>query len=150
MNRIRVTRLILSGLVTLAVFIVVELLWEPVLTWALWRRLAASWGLSATPLDLSLAGQLLNIGIALVNSIMMMWLYVALRPMFGVGPRTALIAGGFVFTFVTAFAVNYVNLGRLQWPYAVVETVNLVVELPIAIIVGARFYESGRWALSEI
>jgi hypothetical protein len=149
MNRIRVARLILSALVTLVVFIVVELLWEPVLTWALWRRLAASWGLSASPIDWSLAQQLLNIGIALVNTIMMMWLYVALRPMFGVGPLTALIASGFAFAFVTAFTINYVNLGRLQWPYAVVETVNLIVELPIAMIAGASVYESGRWALSE-
>jgi len=149
MNRIRVTRLVLSALITLLVFIAVELLWEPALTWMLWRKLASAWGLTATSFDWSLGEQLVNIGIGLFNCIMMMWLYVSLRPMFGVGPRTALIASGFVFAFVTVLTFNYVNLERLQWPYAVIETVNLLVELPIAMVLGARFYESGRWALSE-
>lgn len=162
MNRIRISRLLLSGLVTLVVFIAVELLWESLLIWAVWPRVAAAWELSATPLDWSAAWRLsetpldwsvgqqaLNYGIALVNSIMMIWLYAALRPMFGVGTRTALIASGFVFVFVSAFIINSVNLGHQTFPYAVVETASLIVELPLAIIVGARYYESGKWALSE-
>lgn len=149
MNRIRVTRLLLSGLVTLAVFILVELLWESFLAWAVWSRVAAAWGLSAAPLEWSAAQHALNIGIALVNCIMLMWLYAALRPMFGVGTRTALIASGFVFVFVSAFIINSANLGHQTLPYALVEMVSLIVELPIAMIVGARFYESGRWALGE-
>jgi hypothetical protein len=162
MNRIRVSQLLLSGLITLVFFIVVELLWESLLIWVVWPRVAAAWELSAAPLDWSAAWRLsespldwsaiqhvLNIGIALINSIMMMWLYAALRPMFGVGTRTALISSAFVFVFVSAFIINSVNLGYQDLPYAVVEMASLIVELPIAIIFGARFYESGKWALDE-
>jgi hypothetical protein len=149
MNRIRITRLLLSGLVTLIVFILVELLWESFLVWAVWGRIAVAWGLSSAPLEWSAAQHALNIGIALVNSILMIWLYAALRPMFGVGPRTALITSGFVFAFVSAFTVNSINLGHQTFPYAIVVMVSLIVELPIAILVGARFYESGKWALNE-
>lgn len=149
MNRIRVTRLLLSGLATLIAFILVELLWESFLVWAVWSKVAAAWGLSAAPIDWSAAQHVLNIAIALINSIMMIWLYAALRPMFGVGPRTALITSGFVFVFVSASIINSVNLGQQTFPYAVVEMISLVLELPIAIIIGARYYESGKWALSE-
>ena len=110
MNRIKVNRLLLSGLVTFLVFIVLEIVIEYVLGYYLLGRfipvlrdpwlLPASWGVW---------NRILNLSIALVNCIMLIWLYAALRPMFGVGPRTALIAGAFVFYFVFS-SINFEDL----------------------------------------
>jgi hypothetical protein len=69
--------------------------------------------------------------------------------MFGVGPRTALIAGAFVFAFVFAFELNHVNLGFIPYRLALVDAIDLVIELPLSLIVGAQVYESGRWDVSN-
>lgn len=147
MNRIRLGRLLIAGLITLLVFIAIEVLWEGVIGSALFSRIAEVYSRYYTVQGWTLPNHALNIGIALVNTIMMMWLYVALRPMFGVGTRTALITSGFVFAFVLAFAINNVNLGVLPRSVAAVDMVNLVIEMPLSIIVGTRFYESGDWSV---
>lgn len=143
MNRIRTGRLLAAGLITLLVFILVEIVWEFIIGAALFPRILevsrASLGLKEwTPTSFAI-----NIGVAAVNSIMMIWLYAALRPMFGVGPRNALITSGFVFAFVLAFSVNTVNIGYYPGLVAMFDMVSLLVELPIAIIAGAAFYEAG-------
>ena len=74
---------------------------------------------------------------------MLMWLYAALRPMFGVGIRTALITCAFAFTFVAAYVVNQVNLGLYPTWVGLIELIHLALELPLALIAGAQFYEAG-------
>ena len=91
----------------------------------------------------STANYALNIFIALVKSTMMMWLYAALRPMFGVGIRTALITSVFVFTFIAFYVVNQTNLGIFPIWIASIELLYLVIELPLALLAGALFYEAG-------
>jgi hypothetical protein len=85
--------------------------------------------------------RLLNLLIALITCTLLTWLYAALRPMFGVGPQTALAASAFAFFFVAAFAINSVNLGIYPLPVALIELGYQLVELPIAILAGARVYE---------
>lgn len=74
---------------------------------------------------------------------MLMWLYAALRPMFGVGIRTALISSAFALVFITSYAVNQTNLGLFPWWISLTELVFQVIELPIALIAGAQYYEAG-------
>ena len=74
---------------------------------------------------------------------MVMWLYAALRPMFGVGPKTALITGAFVLTFISAYAINESNLGIYPLQVTLVQLFYWVIELPLAVIAGAYFYEAG-------
>jgi hypothetical protein len=143
MNKIKVGRLLASGLITFLTFIAIELLVENIVGNRLFGLAYDDWYTDLIIPNWTVVNYVLNILFALVNSIVLMWLYAALRPMFGVGVRTALITSGFMFTFVATYAVNQANLGILPIWIAVIELVYLVIELPLALQVGAWFYEAG-------
>jgi hypothetical protein len=142
MNKIKVGRLLVAGLVTMIVFIMVEFLLEFVIfdaliglrNWINQLYAPSSWRIS---------NHVLNILIALVNSIILMWMYAALRPMFGVGPKTALIASGFAYAFIFSFMINFANLRFYPIRPALIEMFYQLIEIPIAILVGAYYYEGG-------
>ncbi len=142
MNKIKVGRLLAAGLVTLIVFIMVEFLLEFVIfdaliglgKWISQLYAPSSWNLS---------NHILNLFIALVNSIMLMWMYAALRPMFGVGPKTALIASVFAYAFIFSFSVNFANLRLYPIQPALIELFYQLIEIPVAILAGAYYYEGG-------
>jgi hypothetical protein len=142
MNEIKVWRLLLSGVITLLVFIAIEFIVESVIGNLFFNGVYNTWYRNVVITDWTLANSALNIFIALVNSTMMMWLYAALRPMFGVGVRTSLITSAFVFTFIAFYVVNQTNLGIFPIRISVIELVYLAVELPLALIAGAQFYEA--------
>lgn len=149
MNRIRPVRLLLAGLATLIVFLIIEILWEGLIGATLLNDALSSIRTIAGTDDWSLRAQVLNLVIALFNCFMMIWLYASLRPMYGVGVRTALIATAFVFAFVFAFELNLTNIGLIPGGLTLIDTVDLIVELPISLIAGAQVYESGRWDSSN-
>jgi hypothetical protein len=134
----------LGGLITLVVFILVEVVVESVLNEMLFRDALIIWHQGLDIPQWGGLNKLLNIFIAFLNSTMLIWLYAALRPMFGVGVKTALVTSFFGFVFVTAFAINSVNIGYYAWEIALIETFYLMIELPVSIVVGAHFYE-GMW-----
>lgn len=145
MNRIRLNRLLLAGLSTFLAFVAIELLWESLISALLPGDVLEAWTSFPRVSRWTLRHQAINLAIALGNCFMMIWLYASLRPMFGVGARTALIASAFVFVFVMAFELNYVNLGFFTFRLVLIEAVSLLVELPLALAAGAQVYESGRW-----
>lgn len=142
MNKIKVGRLLVAGMVTMIVFIMVEFLLEFVIfdaligmrNWINQLYAPSSWRISS---------HVLNILIALVNSIILMWMYAALRPMFGVGPKTALIASGFAYAFIFSFMVNFANLRFYPMRPALIELFYQLIEIPIAVLAGAYYYEGG-------
>jgi hypothetical protein len=141
MNEIRGRRLILSGFVTLIVFIATEILVESFIGGILFKSFIIK-HYSGIKLPLwSLKDQALNIGIALLNCMMLIWLYAGLRPMFGVGTKTALITSLYWLVFVTAFSINMANLGYYPWQIALIESFYLIIELPVAMIAGSIVYE---------
>lgn len=143
MNEIKVWRLLISGVITLLVFVAIELIVERVIGNVIFGGVYDAWYGELVLPYWNTANYVLNIFIALVNSTMMMWLYAALRPMFGVGVRTALITSVFVFTFITFYVVNQANLGIFPMGIAAIELLYLAIELPLALIAGAQFYEAG-------
>jgi hypothetical protein len=143
MNRIKVNRLLLAGLVTLLTFIAVEFVVESLICRPLFGRAIQEWHQTLNLAAWDIGNSMLNILIALVNCTLLTWLYAALRPMFGVGPRTALAASAFAFCFIAAFAINGVNLGNYPLRVALIELGYQLVELPVAILAGARVYEGG-------
>lgn len=149
MNRIRSPQLLLAGLATLFVFIIIELLWEGLIGTTLLNNALSSIRTLAGTDEWSLRAQVLNLIIALFNCFMMIWLYASLRPMYGVGVRTALIATAFVFAFVFAFELNLTNLGLIPGGLTLIDSIDLIVELPLSLIAGAQVYESGRWDTSN-
>jgi hypothetical protein len=142
MNKIKLNRLMLAGVVTLLTFIVVEFVVESLISRLLFGRAIEAWHQTLNLPTWSIGNSILNLLIALVNCTLLTWLYAALRPMFGVGSRTALATSAFAFFFVAAFAVNGVNLGY-PLRLALIELGYLLVELPLAILAGARAYEGG-------
>lgn len=149
MNRIRLNRLLIAGLATFLTFIGIELLWEGLIgSLLVGDALGPHVGYPSVS-AWTLRHQAVNLGIALGNCFMMIWLYASLRPMFGVGPRTALISSAFVFVFVFAFELNYANLGFFPFSLALFDALSLLIELPLAMIAGAQVYESGRWTHSN-
>ncbi|MGB2963207.1 MAG: hypothetical protein WBB69_04400 [Anaerolineales bacterium] len=141
MNEIKVKRLVLAGFLTLVVFILTEILVETFLEQVVCKQFYIDLYLGLGIPRWGLKNHLLNIGIGLVNCMMLIWLYAALRPMFGVGVKTALITSLYWLVFVTAFSINMANLGYYPWSIALVESIYLLIELPVALIAGAYFYE---------
>ncbi len=140
MNEINIKRLFVASLITLVVFIVVELLVETTFETFVFEHGITEWYLQLVQ-HWGWENNLVNILIALLNTSTMMWLYAALRPMFGVGVKTALITSLFVFVFVSAFAINVANLSGYPLRIALIESGYLILELPASIIAGAYIYE---------
>lgn len=143
MNRIRIGRLIISAMIALIVFFAVEFILEQVIGRYVFAGIIDEWVELSSILNWSAVNYVINILIFLASCIMVMWLYAALRPMFGVGPKTALITGAFVLTFISAYAINESNLGIYPLQVTLIQLFYWVIELPLAVIAGAYFYEAG-------
>jgi hypothetical protein len=68
------------------------------------------------------------------------WVYAAIRPRFGPGPRSALITSFLLWFMYLLFATNFARLGIFPLDLAVVSLAFNLVEIPAAILVGARIY----------
>ena len=74
-------------------------------------------------------------GIALV------WTYAAIRPRFGVGPRTAVYAGLFVWVLVGLLHwIGEAPMGLLPQRFYLIGTVVFLIVAPLAAVVGAKYY----------
>lgn len=143
LNEIKPKRLVFAGFLTFLSFLMVEWVVERLIGRALIGDFLVAWHQTLAVPDWGITNILLNLLIALVNTTILMWLYAALRPMFGVGIQTALITSFFLIIFMAVFSINMINLGVFPWEIGLLETVYLIVELPLAMIVGARVYEAG-------
>jgi len=85
---------------------------------------------------------------AFLIGIMAVWLYAAIRPRFGAGPRTAVMAGFamWIFVYVQGMIVT-ANMGVLPVGLLLISTIVGLVELVVAALVGAWLYkEEGQAA----
>jgi hypothetical protein len=74
--------------------------------------------------------------------ILMIWLYAAIRPRFGAGPRTAICAGLVVWAFAYFYStIGFVALGLFPANVIFIGLVWGLVELPVAAVVGAWLYQ---------
>lgn len=142
MNQINVKRMLLAGLVMFVVWIAYEILVEHVLSKILFGQTSTEMWLEVIDLGaLSGLNQWVNILIAILNCTIMIWLYASLRPMYGVGTRTALITCAFGVVWMLSMFINFTNLGLLPPKLALFEAAFEVIEFPVAMIVGAGVYE---------
>jgi hypothetical protein len=73
---------------------------------------------------------------------LMVWLYAAVRPRLGPGPKTALCVGLLVWTLWALFpTVGYVSMGFFPVGLAAIAVIWTLVELPLAAVVGAWLYK---------
>lgn len=76
-----------------------------------------------------------------IVGIMLVWMYAAMRPRFGPGPKTAMISAFIVWIFGFLFYLDWLFVGMmLPTTYAIVSAVMLVT-LAIAGWVGAMLYK---------
>lgn len=142
MNEINVRRMLLAALAMLVVWIALEVLVEGVMAEILLGRSSGEmWREVIDPTQWSGINTVVSTSIAVVNCTIMIWLYASLRPMYGVGTKTALIASTFFIIWVYLLFVNLANLGLIPAKVAFLEAVFETIEIPIAMFVGAGVYE---------
>jgi hypothetical protein len=76
-----------------------------------------------------------------LNCTILIWLYASLRPMYGVGTKTALITCAFGLAWIASVSVNITNLGLVPPRLALIEFFFEAIEFPISMFVGANVYE---------
>jgi hypothetical protein len=142
MNEIRVKRLLIAGVVMFLVWIVAEIIVEQVFV----RVLLGDFVVTRMTQPPATAGwgarnHVLNILLALLNTTIFVWLYASLRPMFGVGTKTALITCGFGVVLLFSMTINAINLGLIPADAGLLEVACEAVEFPLAMIAAAAVYE---------
>lgn len=138
MGTINLFRVILGGLVAGFIINLSEfLLNEPILG----RRWAqAMETLNRPPMGGSAIILFVILGFAL--GIVAVYLYAAIRPRFGAGPRTAICAGLFVWFFVYLYAgAGMIGMGLFPRSLVLIGIAWGLLELPIATVFGAFLYK---------
>ena len=82
-----------------------------------------------------------NVVSALVVGLLLVWLYAAIRPRFGPGPRTAIIAALVVWVCGFLFHVDSLLLGLMSATTYVLASLVAAIELIAAAWVGAMIYK---------
>ncbi len=85
--------------------------------------------------------------VSLVFGILLVWLYAAILPRFGPGPKTALVASLFIWIPGYFLAnVSMVAYGFMPVKLTVIGTAWGLVELSVAGVIGARLYKDENGA----
>jgi hypothetical protein len=147
MKGINYGRVGLGGLVAGLVLNIGEFILNELILADRWIALLEAYNLR-TPtvgVTLSYAGLLFVFGIGIV------YLYAAIRPRYGPGPKTAMCAGLIVWFFVWLLAFGSAILfGILSATLVVVTVIWGLVEVPLAAVAGAWLYrEEGSTAASS-
>ncbi len=142
MNEIRVKRMLLAGLAMLVVWIAVEILIEGVFATILFgETLGEMWLRAVDASRWSALNSVVSLMLAAFNCTILIWLYASLRPMYGVGTKTALITCAFGIAWMASNFITVTNLGLFPARLAFLEAASEVIEFPLAMIVGAAVYE---------
>lgn len=145
MSRINWSRVLVGGLVAGVVLNVVD--WAVFGVW-LARDFAAAMQAAGKPQPNNMIP--LFILLDFVYGITLVWLYAAIRPRFGAGAKTAVVAG-FVVWFLIAFlhAVGEAPMQLIPQRIYTLSTAAAFLEYPIAAIVGASLYKEGAMTGSQ-
>ncbi len=141
MSKINWGRVILGGLVAGAVINVPEMILHGAVFQEEWKALVASWG---RRLDTSVTASVLILILNAIEGIVAVWLYAAIRPRYGPGPKTAVLAGltvwlvGWLIPTLSTIPLNLFPL----WVLLVVPGAGLV-ELTVGTLMGAWLYKEG-------
>jgi hypothetical protein len=104
-------------------------------------RIQQTWLQTTDVRDWSSLNHALNFFISLLNTTLLIWLYASLRPMYGVGTKTALITSAVGIVWGVSLMANLTNLGLIPMEAGLVEAAFVTIELPIAMLAGAAVYE---------
>jgi len=142
MGKINFKRVILGGLLAGVVFIIIELILEGLVY--LIFRLNESDLLMQTFDDITLSGvryHIVNLSYFFVFCILIIWVYAAIRPRFGAGPKTAFMTSGIFLIVLFLLYVNFINMGIFPLKICLLSIGFNVIELPSAVLAGASIYK---------
>ena len=138
MGKINMGRVILGGLLAGLVINVGEFVLNGFILNKEWEEAMRS--LNRQPIGGQAVAVFLTLGF--LGGILMIWIYAAIRPRFGPGPKTALCAGLVVWTYVSLFAtLGQLPTGVFPAKLLLISTAWQLVETPIAAIAGAWLYK---------
>lgn len=140
MGNINITRVILSGLLAGLVICLGEYILGWLILGGQWAEVLAEAGVE----DLG-GGQIVSFAVvALLYGIALIWIYAAIRPRFGPGAKTAIVAGLTLWVVAYLLVSAYVSIiGVYPVGLLLAGTVWALFELPIAALAGAWFYKEG-------
>lgn len=146
MGQINLGRVLGGGLLAGLVINVGEVLLNEVVLGDAWEAAWAALGVVQSPAMIALFmiyGFLLGLG--------SVWLYAAIRPRFGPGLRTAVIAG-LASWFLAYFLFGLMNLATDVFPQGIVWFVTAwgLVEIPLGTAVGAALYKEEAALAPEV
>jgi apolipoprotein N-acyltransferase len=138
MGRINTGRVVLGGLLAGLIMNIGEFLLNEVVLKAQWE--SAMRALNLAPAGGSAIAVFVMGGF--VSGLLMIWLYAAVRPRLGAGPKTAVIAGLVVWVFGSLLALMPPLLTGIL-PSKIVWTLIIwgVFEIPLAAAIGAWLYK---------
>ena len=140
MGNINITRVLLGGLLAGLVIGFGEYILGWLILGGQWTEVLAEAGAG----DLG-GGHIASfVVVALLYGIALIWIYAAIRPRFGPGPKTAVVAGLTMWVVAYLLVSAYVSIiGVYPVGLLIAGTVWGLFELPIAAVAGAWFYQEG-------
>ena len=84
-----------------------------------------------------------NVMLSFVIGILLVWLYAAMRPRFGPGPKTAIIAGLTIYAAITVILAGFLSVGMfMQDVFIKQAAIALVVNIVASLVGGAIYKET--------
>lgn len=137
MNKINTTRVIIGGLVAGLVISAGEFILNDPILGKEWE--AAMVALGKPPFTGTMAAVFFALGFLV--GIVMVWIYAAIRPRYGMGPRTAIWAGLITWLLASFYSgVGAIASGMFPSRLIAISMMWGLVELPLAAVAGAWFY----------
>ncbi|OGU01784.1 MAG: hypothetical protein A2085_03960 [Gemmatimonadetes bacterium GWC2_71_10] len=138
MGRINVGRVVGGGLLAGLVLNVQDFLVHGVMLKADWEQAMTALGKPGAMNDQAVA---VFVVIDFLIGIWALWLYAAMRPRFGPGPRTAVIAGLTAWVVFALFTVSQMPMGLFSTKLLLLPLAIALVVAPLAVAAGAYLYK---------
>ena len=141
MGKLNVPRIILGGVVSGVLCFIGDGVMHGILLKDYWVQIMANIGRKVTE---NPSHMVYYAAYDLAKALVGVWLYAAIRPRFGAGPRTAVIAAIATWALVIPIALlGLIPSGFFGRRFALVWSIEGLVVMVIAIVVGAWLYREG-------
>ena len=143
MGKINIQKVFVGGLVAGVVLSVIDVaMYGAVLK----APMAEAWKAVGRPTMTDMQRDLevpMSILLDFVAGVFLVSVYAAIRPRFGAGPSTALKAGLGGWFFASVLSAMFSFQGIMPLGVMVITSLVLLVEYPLALVIGAKFYSEG-------
>ena len=139
MGKVNCARVVLGGLLAGVVLIVLGFLGYTLYLEQHWSSALQALG---HPMIVNAWGYVFAIVFSFVTGMMAVWLYAAIRPRYGAGPKTAVTAG-FIFWIIGSLfpAVSLGSMGLFPSNLLMVDTIASLISIILATLAGAWAYK---------